>query len=420
VDYHRSLDYLYGLQKFGIKLGLDNIRALLDRLGSPERQFASVHVAGTNGKGSTAAALAEILQRSGYRVGLYTSPHLHSFTERIQVNRQAISEASVARLTGQLHELVADLPVTFFEMTTALALEYFRQVRVDIAILETGLGGRLDATNTVTPEVSVITPVSRDHEAYLGGNLTDIAVEKGGIIKPGIPVFVARQEPEVLAVLQRQAQAVEADLYRADSDWQVQTGGEGFTFDGFGWSLMVTPGLAGTHQQHNLGLALAVAAFLQSRGWRIDRVAAAVALAELEWPGRLEWWPGESQLLFDAAHNLAGSKVLAEYLQANGLNRVHLVIGFKADKDWQAMLELLLPFAARVYATEPETDAVVEPNRVAEFVAKQGGIASCFMPPERALDQAFLNRNPGETIVVAGSIFLVSVLRNYLLKRDSH
>ena len=420
MDYHRSLEYLFGLQKFGIKLGLENIRVLLGRLGSPERQFASVHVAGTNGKGSTAAALAEILQSSGCRVGLYTSPHLHSFTERIQVNRQAISEASVARLTEQLRDLVADLPVTFFEMTTALALEYFRQDRVDIAILETGLGGRLDATNAVTPEVSVITPISRDHEAYLGGNLEAIAAEKGGIIKPGIPVFVARQEPEVLAVLKQQALAVGSEFYRADHDWQVQTGGDGFAFSGFGWSLKVTPGLAGTHQQHNLGQSLAVAAYLQSQGWRVDRAAAATALTDLEWPGRLEWWPRPSQLLFDAAHNLAGCQALAAYLNAADLKRVHLVTGFKADKDWQAMLEVLLPFTARVYATEPEIDAVVEPARVADFIAQQGGIASCFMPPERALDQAFLTREPGETIVVAGSIFLVSVLRNYLLKSDRH
>jgi len=420
VDYHRSLDYLFALQKFGIKLGLENIRVLLDRLGSPERQFASVHVAGTNGKGSTAVALAEILQSTGCRVGLYTSPHLHSFTERIQVNRQAISEDWVARLTEQLRNLVADLPVTFFEMSTALALEYFRQVRVDIAILETGLGGRLDATNAVTPEVSVITPISRDHEAYLGGNLADIAAEKGGIIKPGIPVFVARQEPEVLAVLKQQALAVGSAFYQADHDWQVQTGREGFAFSGFGWSLEVTPGLAGAHQQHNLGQSLAVAAYLQSRGWQVDRAAAVEALAGLEWPGRLEWWPKTSKLLFDAAHNLAGCQALAAYLKAADLKRVHLVTGFKSDKDWQAMLEVLLPFTARVYATEPEIDAVIEPARVADFIVQRGGTASSYMPPGKALEQAFLNRKPGETIVVAGSIFLISVLRNYLLKHDSH
>lgn len=417
MDYHRSLDYLFGLQKFGIKLGLDNIRTLLDRLGSPERQYACVHIAGTNGKGSTAAALAGILHRSGYRVGLYTSPHLHSFTERIQVDRQAISEACVASLTAQLHGLVADLPVTFFEMTTALALEYFRQERVDIAILETGLGGRLDATNVVTPLVSVVTSISHDHAAYLGDDLAAIASEKGGIIKPGVPVFVARQDTEALAVLKRQAQAAAADFYAVDSDWQVRSGTVGFIFEGFGWNEGITPGLAGIHQHDNLGLALAVAAHLQSQGWQIGRSLAVKSLAELKWPGRLEWWP-EEKLLFDAAHNLAGSQALADYLTTTGLSGVHLVTGFKADKDWQSMLGVLLPFASRVYVTEPEFEAVVDPARVVDFVARTGGAASCHLPAEIALEKAFATRQPGETIVVAGSIFLVSVLRNQLLKRD--
>jgi len=417
VDYHRSLDYLFGLQKFGIKLGLDNIRTLLDRLGSPERQYPSVHVAGTNGKGSTAVALAGLLQNSGYRVGLYTSPHLHSFTERIQVDRQVISEASVVSITARLQGLVTDLPVTFFEMTTAMALEYFQQAKVDIAILETGLGGRLDATNVVTPLVSVITPISYDHAAYLGDDLASIAAEKGGIIKPGVPVFVARQRPEALKVLQQQAHAVAAEIYAADSDWQIRSGSAGFRFAGLGWNEEVISGLAGGHQHDNLGLALAVAAYLQSQGWHVDRSLAVKSLAELSWPGRLEWWTGE-KLLFDAAHNLAGCQALADYLTASGLNRIHLVTGFKADKDWQAMLKVLLPFATRVYVTEPEFEAVVDPVRVVEYVARQGVAAGCHLPAEEALDQAFSVRQPGETIVVAGSIFLVSVLRNQLLKRE--
>ncbi|HKI51159.1 MAG TPA: folylpolyglutamate synthase/dihydrofolate synthase family protein [Geothermobacteraceae bacterium] len=417
MDYHRSLDYLFGLQKFGIKLGLDNIRTLLGRLGSPQLLYPCVHVAGTNGKGSTAVALAGILQNSGYRVGLYTSPHLHSFTERIQVDRQVISEASVVSITARLQGLVTDLPVTFFEMTTAMALEYFRQAKVDIAILETGLGGRLDATNVVTPLVSVITPISYDHAAYLGDDLAAIAAEKGGIIKPGVPVFVARQKPEALKVLQRQAHAVAAEIYAADSDWQIRSGPAGFRFAGLGWNEEVISGLAGMHQHDNLGLSLAVAAYLQSQGWHVARSLAVKSLAELSWPGRLEWWRGE-QLLFDAAHNLAGCQALADYLTASGLNRVHLVTGFKADKDWQAMLRVLLPFATRVYVTKPEVEAVVDPVRVVEFVARRGGAASCHLPAEEALDQAFAVRQPGETIVVAGSIFLISVLRNQLLKRE--
>ncbi|MEJ2200371.1 MAG: bifunctional folylpolyglutamate synthase/dihydrofolate synthase, partial [Desulfuromonadaceae bacterium] len=202
MDFAQSLDYLYGLQRFGIKLGLDNIRELLNRLGHPERGYGVIHVAGSNGKGSVCAGLASILLAAGYRVGLYTSPHLHSFTERIQVSGRFISEEQVVQYTEELRRLSADVPATFFEFTTAMALLHFDCEGVDFAILEVGLGGRLDATNAVTaPLLSVITPVCLDHTAHLGAELGLIAAEKGGIIKPGVPLVLGRQEPEALAVL---------------------------------------------------------------------------------------------------------------------------------------------------------------------------------------------------------------------------
>lgn len=419
MAYHRSLDYLFGLQKFGIKLGLDNIRTLLARLDSPERRVPIVHVAGTNGKGSTCVALAEILQGSGYRVGLFTSPHLHDFTERIQIDRQPISTADVVTLTDQIRSLVHDLPITFFEFTTAMALEYFRRQRVDVAILETGLGGRLDATNAVLPILSVITPISHDHQAYLGDNLTMIAAEKGAIIKPKVPVCVGRQEPEVLTVLEGQARSVAAPLFVAGRDWQITATPAGFRFVGFGWSLDLRSGLAGEHQQHNLGLAVASAARLRTQGWQVDPEVMAIRLARLHWPGRLEWWPTVENLLLDAAHNLSGSLALAGFLEQRQLRRIHLLVGFKADKDWRAMLTVLLPFAVHVYVTEPEFESVVDPQQVVEFIRQRGGAASWFRPAARALDQALMERREDETLVVAGSLFLVSAIRTYLIKRDN-
>lgn len=415
MDYHRSLSYLYGLQKFGIKLGLDNIRSLLDRLGSPQHCFASVHVAGTNGKGSTAAALAEILQGSGYRVGLYTSPHLQSFTERIQVDRLPISESAVAGLTEQLRTLADDLPVTFFELTTAMALEYFRQSQIEIAILETGLGGRLDATNAVAPKLSVITPISRDHEVYLGADLEKIAAEKGGIIKSGTPVFSGPQTPIVEKVLSDRAAALATPFYTVGRDWDIQPVAAGFRFTGFGWDLEAKSGLPGAHQQQNLGLALAVAAYLQGQGWSIEPGAAVSRLANLKWPGRLEWWPSISDLLLDASHNPAGSQALVEYLEQSEIDRIHLVIGFKADKDWRTMLKYLKPRCMHVYVTEPEFEQVVDPAEVVDFIVQQGGRGSCHATPEAALWQALATRETGETVVVAGSIFLVSAIRKHLL-----
>jgi dihydrofolate synthase/folylpolyglutamate synthase len=419
VDYHRSLDYLFGLQQFGIKLGLDNIRTLLDRLDSPEQQFAILHVAGTNGKGSTSAALAEILQGCGYRVGLYTSPHLHSFTERIQVNRQPISESDVVALTERLRCLAIDLPVTFFELTTAMALAYFRESSVDFVVLETGMGGRLDATNAATPALSIITPISSDHENYLGCDLASIAAEKGGIIKPGIPVCVGPQAPVAKTVLENRAAELGAPFYACGEHWTVQSGGDSFSFTGFGWDFpRVKSGLAGRHQHQNLGLALAATALLAGQGWSINADTAVECLAQLQWPGRLEWWQGIPDLLLDAAHNPAGCKVLGEYLEQTGRDRMHLVTGFKADKDWRSMLQILLPQLRHAYVTEPEIDQAADPRQVAEFITRMGGSAGCHLTPAEALEQALTERLPGELIVVAGSIFLVSAVRRYLLNRE--
>jgi dihydrofolate synthase / folylpolyglutamate synthase len=420
VDYHRSLDYLFGLQKFGIKLGLDNIRTLLDRLGSPHQQFAILHIAGTNGKGSTSAALADILRGCGYRVGLYTSPHLHSFTERIQVNRQPISEPDVVALTKQLRQLACDLPITFFEFTTAMALEYFRQAKVDLAILETGMGGRLDATNAVTPTLSLITPISHDHELHLGRDLASIAAEKGGIIKPGIPVCVGPQATAAKTVLESRAAAVGAPYFASGTDWTVRSNGDSFSFAGFGWDLpRVKSGLPGVHQHENLGLALGAAALLANQGWTICAETAVERLAELKWPGRLEWWQGIPDLLLDAAHNPAGCQALVDYFGQAGLDRVHLVTGFKADKDWRSMLQILLPHVRHAYVAEPEIDQVAVPHEIAGFLARRGVGASCHATPGKALEKALAVRLAGEPIVVAGSIFLISAVRSWLVDREN-
>ena len=204
-SYQASLDYLYSLQLFGIKLGLENICQLLERLGNPQRKLRIIHIAGTNGKGSTAAALANIFHATGIRAGLYTSPHLHSFTERVRIDTRQIEEAEVVRLTDELRPHAKELRATFFEFTTALALLHFQRSGAKWAILETGLGGRLDATNAVDPELCLITPIDHDHNTYLGDSLAEVAAEKAGIFKPGVPVICSRQSPEAADVLQRRA-----------------------------------------------------------------------------------------------------------------------------------------------------------------------------------------------------------------------
>ncbi|MBE9486329.1 MAG: bifunctional folylpolyglutamate synthase/dihydrofolate synthase, partial [Chloroflexi bacterium] len=273
-SYRATLDYLYSLQLFGIKLGLENIRKLLERIGNPQRELRIIHIAGTNGKGSTAAALANIFSAAGIRAGLYTSPHLHSFTERVRVNTRQITETEVVTLTKELRPYAEKLRTTFFEFTTALALLHFQRSNAEWAILETGLGGRLDATNVVDPELCLITPVALDHTAYLGTSLAEVAAEKAGIFKLGVAVISARQRPEVEEVLHVRAVASELPLLRAgcDYDWQAASGQ--LSFQGLNCELTrLRPKLLGVHQQQNLALALAAAAYLRQAGVAIPEAA---------------------------------------------------------------------------------------------------------------------------------------------------
>lgn len=416
MDIQPSLAYLYSLQQFGIKLGLENIRTLLARLEHPQQSLAILHVAGTNGKGSTAAALAAILQAAGYRTGLYTSPHLQRFNERIRVDGELISDAAVCDLTDRLRSHCNDLPITFFEFTTAMALEYFRDCRVEVAVLETGLGGRLDATNAVLPELSVITPIALDHQQHLGRDLAVIAREKAGIIKPGVPVLSAAQPPEAGAVLAECAASCGSELLQAGRDWQVSPQGDGFKFVGCGWRLEISaPQLPGRHQHHNLGLALAAAAFLAGNGWPIEASVAAEAVRQVRWPGRLEWWPEVPGLLLDGAHNPAGMACLVDYLAERGFERIHWIAGFKQDKAWKEMLLQLRPRLRALYATAPPVEASVSPDEIVATASQTGCPARVFADPHKALDAALEQRAEDDIILVAGSLFLVAAVRAVLL-----
>lgn len=416
MDYRESLDYLYGLQRFGIKLGLENIRTLLNRLGQPERGFPIVHVAGSNGKGSVCAALTEMLGHAGRRIGLYTSPHLHSFTERIRIDRAEIAEAEVVALTEEVRAAATGLTVTFFEFTTALALLYFHRQQVEIAVLEVGMGGRLDATNAVTPQVSVITPVCLDHAEHLGPDLTAIAGEKAGIIKPGVPVVLGPQEPAALAVLLARAAAMGAPVYRFGCDFQAEPTADGFSFEGLGWSLPdLQPGLAGRHQHANLALALAAAALLSRQGVCLTEAALRDGVERVVWPGRLEWWGGERQILLDGAHNAGGARVLADYLATIGATEVRWVVGLKADKRPADIFEPLLPHCAALYCTVPPVETPYAPAALAR--ATDGRPATVFPDPASALEAALADCRAGGVVLVAGSLFLVAAARAYLQQR---
>jgi dihydrofolate synthase/folylpolyglutamate synthase len=421
VDFRESLEFLYGLQRFGIKLGLETTRTLLERAGMPQQHFLCVHVAGTNGKGSTAAFLAAILQAAGYRVGLYTSPHLQSFCERIRINGTAISEAEIATLTNRLCPLSADIPVTFFEFTTVMALCAFAGHKIDIAILETGLGGRLDATNALTANLSLITPISLDHQEHLGATLEAIAGEKAGIIKEGVPVLCSEQEDEVFEVLRQQAATCHAPLFCAGRDFFVTVNNSGsfdYTDKDDHCLQALVSGLPGDHQPHNAALAIAAAFRLRQQGLYIGDAAIRQGLTQVYWPGRLEWWGGKRQILLDGAHNAAGATVLAAYLKNLKTPTLHWLVGVKNDKNFHEILAAILPLTTRLYAVAPPEVKATEPEKLVT-VARQANVpAQAFTSVAEGLQAARSTCHPDDMILVAGSLFLVGAVRELLCKEE--
>lgn len=421
MDFRESLEFLYGLQRFGIKLGLANTRTLLERAGTPQQHFLCVHVAGTNGKGSTAAFLAAILQAAGLRVGLYTSPHLQSFCERIRINGAAISESGIAALTDRLRPLAADLPITFFEFTTVMALCAFADEDVDIAILETGMGGRLDATNAITANLSLITPISLDHQEHLGMTLGAIAAEKAGIIKEGVPVIVSSQGEDVLAGLRRQAAACHAPCLCAGRDFAVTLNDSG-SFDyrdsADHWLRDLHSGLAGAHQPHNAGVAIAAALCLRQQGLNIPEAAIRQGIAQVQWPGRLEWWGENRQILLDGAHNAAGATILAAYLATLNAPALHWLVGVKNDKNYHAILSAILPLTTRLYAVAPPAVSATAPEELVAVARAAKVPAQAFASVEAGLQAARAACQPHEIILVAGSLFLVGAVRELLCQEE--
>ena len=421
MDFRESLEFLYGLQRFGIKLGLANTRTLLERAGTPQQHFLCVHVAGTNGKGSTAAFLAAILQEAGLRVGLYTSPHLQSFGERIRINGVEISEDAVAALTEKIRFLSAEIPVTFFEFTTVMALYSFAAEQVEIAILETGMGGRLDATNAVTASLSIITPVSLDHQEHLGLTLAEIATEKAGIIKERVPVICSQQEDEVFSVVQQRATLCSAPLLAAGRDFSITVNDSG-TFDFSDKEknvlLSLRSALPGGHQSHNAALAIAAALCLRQQGFTVPEGAIRRGLSSVNWPGRLEWRGKNRQLLLDGAHNAAGARVLADYLATLNAPAIHWLVGVKNDKNYHDILAAILPLTSRLYAVAPPGVNAIAPAALVAVASQSNISAQAITSVEAGLQAARAACNPQEIILVAGSLYLVGAMRELLNKEE--
>lgn len=433
--YRDTLAYLYSLQKLGIKYGLRNIRALLAACGHPERQFVSVHIAGTNGKGSTASFLASILNEAGYRVGLYTSPHLVTFTERIRINGVAIPEERLVQYAREMRGSFEHTHATFFEATTCIAFRYFADEGIDIGVIETGLGGRLDATNTLTPLVSIITNVAMDHMEYLGSTLRAIAREKAGIIKRGVPVVTASTSNEVLAVLQSTAARRQSPLYHSreivDARVEGNRGGRAVVrFRDAGWRIPpVALGHPGMHQVSNAALAVAALVLVAGRH-RLEKMngnAIARGLSNVVrntgLGGRLQTFSqGGVRITMDVAHNTDGMRVLADTLSTRRKAFPIAVFGIVRDKDSGAVLDELRRIVSGVIAVRPKTERARSGGEIVRTAAEHGIPAVDGGSVAHGLKLALRRLRLGHPrsrrrLLVAGSHYLVGEAVQFFQKR---
>ena len=419
-----AIRYLGSVSWRGSRPGLARTRELLARMGHPEEKLKFVHIAGTNGKGSTAAMLAAVLQRAGYRTGLYTSPYLERFHERMQVDGTPISDGELGEVTqaaAPLAEEMADHP-TEFELITCVAMEWFLRRECDIVVLETGLGGRLDSTNAIpAPEACVITNIGLDHTRELGDTLVKIAGEKAGIIKPNTPVVLYRQKPEVEAVFRRTCEAQGAKLYPVDfSRIQVKRDTlEGQEFDFSPWS-GVEISLLGAHQRENAAVVLETVALLRKQGWEIPDRAVYEGLAQAKWPGRFEVLCRRPFFIADGGHNPQCAAALRSNLETYFPGqKITFLLGVLADKDYRAELDLIAPLARRFVAVTPDSPRALPGEELARCLVPYGRPVSVCATVAQGIETVFAQAEEGEVICSFGSLYLTGEVRTRVLARLS-
>lgn len=441
MDYSAAVRYLLSLgrelaaptQASAAKFDLENIRTLALRLGHPERAFPCAHIAGTNGKGSTAAMLESVLRAAGFRTGLYTSPHLERINERIRVAGEEISEEAFAQSFSRLHDLVEELLAagrlrahpTYFECLTAMAFEHFARERVEFAVFEVGLGGRLDATNIVQPVFTLLTSIDFDHENFLGHSLAEIAGEKAGILKPGVPVVVAAQRPEAFAVIAERATELGCPIIEADSAYRVA--GESWedacaharvSETASDWQIDLRLSLRGRFQLRNALTAVAAARLLAARGYSIPDDAISRGIVTTHWPGRLELLQDCPAVYLDGAHNPAAARELASFWDEHFAGRrITLVFGAMRDKAVDEIAGLLFPRAAAVVLTEPCSPRAISAAQLAHVAGHHAHRHEIIVDAEEAVERALELTEPSDAVFITGSLYLVGALRHYWFSR---
>lgn len=427
-----ALDYIYDLQRIGIKFGLENTLRLLKAMGNPHLELKTIHIAGTNGKGSTAAMVASILKAAGYRVGLYTSPHLIKLSERIQINGMPIPEPDLLHEADEIRRTIeglhfAESHPTFFETVTCLAFSYFARQGVDMAVVEVGMGGRWDATNVCQPLVSVITNVTLEHQEYLGTTIDAIAREKAGIIKPGCPIVTGAKHEDALKVIREQSAALGAPLYRISEIYSCEEEQGGRTSslpladnplgnlhikrEGRPY-LTITPALQGRFQTMNILLAIEVAERLKALGVDIDERAVTEGIRKTVWPGRLQKVSRDPCLLLDGAHNPDAAERLAEVIPSQfDYERLFLVLGILKDKDIAGICRRLVPLADHVILTSPVSDRAASAAELYDTIQAdglaEGRDIAVYPHLADALSHARAHAGTKDLILVTGSLYTI-------------
>jgi dihydrofolate synthase/folylpolyglutamate synthase len=441
MNYTEAIAYLHSLidyEKMRLERytpethNLERVERLLAAVGNPHTSFPAVHIAGTKGKGSAAAMCEACLRACGYRTGFYISPHLHTFRERIQVDRQEIARENVVELVEEIRPSVERVPgVTYFEAITAMGFLHFARIGVDVAVVEVGLGGRLDATNVLTPEITVITSLSLEHMYLLGDTLAEIAYEKAGIIKPGIPVVSAPQRAEAIEVLERVSRERSAPLTVVGRDWSYEPGtadldgqaftarrvtGDGSELDGEYWMPLL-----GRHQLENATSAIAALDIVRQRNWDVTAEAVKEGLRGVRWPGRMEILSREPLIVVDGAHNPYSMQTLREALEEwfPGKRWV-LVFGASADKNVAGMMEVLLPITEYVIVTRSDHPRAAAPVELADTVASAGGGAEISVNMRKSLRRGLAMMEPGGGLLVTGSVHLVADAREEWARRTGN
>lgn len=419
MAYADLTSWMFSLERFGIKLGLENISEFLNRIENPQNDFKSVHVTGTNGKGSVCAFIAEILQEHGLRVGLYTSPHLVDFRERIKINGSEIPEEDVVRIASELRSQMESMAsesgekqLTFFEFTTGLAFKYFSEQKVDIVVAEVGMGGRLDATNMLRPEVAVITRIGLEHTNYLGSTISEIAREKAGIIKVGSNVITCERNPEALSVIQNACDKRGVRLRRFGQEFRIENvrqslAGTDFDYSGSSHLTGLRTNLLGKYQAENAAAAVAVAEELAGKEIEISEGSIRKGLAKTRWQGRLDVVSRKPLVIFDGSHNPDGVNTTMRVLSELEVVPLTFVVGCMDDKDARGIVRAIAPSAAKIICTQAGYKRALSTDRLSAIVREEFKGPHVDREDSRTAFEMGMRGIEGDGLCIIGSLYLV-------------